>query len=125
DLIVEAEAVCDTSDVFLRRIYQNMVMLRDNIGPDRLSPDLLNVATKFRNVLRPSIATQSDAIVKQISAIPWLAETQVALEELGYSPEQITRLMSEKRRAQGQQRLAAMLAAGASSDVVPSSSGDS
>src|SRR5699024_1729817 len=90
---------------------QNAVMLRDGIGPDRMTPDLRDVSTKWRNPLRPSIASQSDAMVKQISAIPWLAESEVALEELGYSPEQITRLLADKRRAQSREALAGLTAA--------------
>ena len=61
-------------------------------------PDL---AARFRNPAMPSIVSQSDAMVKQIGAIPWLAESDVALEQLGYDDEQIQRLDSDRRRTQG------------------------
>ncbi|CRH88520.1 Uncharacterised protein [Chlamydia trachomatis] len=40
-------------------------------------------------------------MVKQISALPDLALTDVALEEFGYTAEQIVRIRSEIRRAKG------------------------
>jgi hypothetical protein len=39
--------------------------------------------------------------MKQLTAIPWLAETSLGLELLGLDDQQIARAMSEKRRAQG------------------------
>lgn len=58
------------------------------------------VEARFRNPAMPSTVSQSDAMVKQISAIPWLGETDVALEELGYSDDQMARMQAQKRRAQ-------------------------
>jgi hypothetical protein len=37
--------------------------------------------------------------MKLISAVPWLADTEVGLELLGLDEQQIARAMSEKRRA--------------------------
>ena len=50
-------------------------------------------------------------MVKQISAIPELAQTDVALEELGYSAEQIVRIRSQIKRAQAGAVLDRLLAA--------------
>jgi hypothetical protein len=67
---------------------------------DELTDDERAITPRFRNPALPSPVSQSDAIVKQVAAIPWIAETRVALEELGYTEEQITRMLSEKRRAE-------------------------
>ena len=48
-----------------------------------------------------SRASQADAGMKQLAAVPWLAETDVGLELLGLSDQQITRAMSQRRRAVG------------------------
>lgn len=61
----------------------------------------IDVSARFHNPAMPSVVSQSDAMVKQISAIPWLGESDVALEELGYSGEQIQRLRTDRRRSQG------------------------
>ena len=39
--------------------------------------------------------------MKQLTAAPWLAETEVGLELLGLSEQQIARALSEKRRLAG------------------------
>jgi len=65
-----------------------------------MDDEVRNLATRWRNPAMPSVVSQSDAVVKQISAIPELAQTDVALEELGYSAEQIVRIRSQIKRAQ-------------------------
>ena len=61
----------------------------------------------------------SDAIVKQVSAIPWIAETKVALESLGYTEEQITRMLVEKRRGQSTSLIDTMAKTAGNADVPP------
>ena len=60
----------------------------------------LAVQAKFRNPAMPSVVSQSDAMVKMISVLPWLAESDVALEELGFSDDQIQRLRSDRAKSQ-------------------------
>ncbi len=60
-----------------------------------------SVNVNFGNPAMPSVVSQSDAIVKQISAIPWLADSDVTLRELGYDDEQIVQLENDRRRSQG------------------------
>ena len=59
----------------------------------------LAVQAKFRNPAMPSVVSQSDAMVKMISVLPWLAESDVALEELGFSDDQMQRLRSDRAKA--------------------------
>lgn len=61
----------------------------------------LAIQPKFRNPAMPSIVSQADAMVKMISALPWLADSDVALEEFGFSDDQIQRLKSDRARSQG------------------------
>ncbi len=63
----------------------------------------LNLQTKFRNPAIPSMVSQADAIVKAVSAFPWLANSDVALEEFGFTDEQIQRLKQDRRHAQAQE----------------------
>ena len=69
----------------------------------------LAVQAKFRNPAMPSIVSQSDAMVKMISALPWLAESDVALEEFGFTDDQIQRLRADRGRVQGRQIVTAAL----------------
>lgn len=59
------------------------------------------VEPMFRDEARPSVVSMSDALLKQVQAIPWLADTSVALEMLGYTEEQRQRMQADRRRAQG------------------------
>ena len=83
----------------------------DGLTLGELPDEALSLQARFRNPSMPSVVSQSDAMVKQISAIPWLADTEVALEELGYDESQITRLMDAKRRGEGRSVVDALMQA--------------
>lgn len=100
DLVVEAMNTTRSIGYGLNRIVQDAICLRDGIPVSEMGDEVRNLATRWRNPAMPSVVSQSDAMVKQIGAIPELAQTDVALEELGYSAEQIVRIRSQIRRAQ-------------------------
>lgn len=100
DLVVEAMNTTRSIGYGLNRIVQDAICLRDGISVSEMGDEVRNLATRWRNPAMPSVVSQSDAMVKQIGAIPELAQTDVALEELGYSAEQIFRIRSQIRRAQ-------------------------
>ena len=100
DLVIEAQNTTRSIGYGLNRIIQDAICLRDGIPVTEMDDEVRNLATRWRNPAMPSVVSQSDAVVKQISAIPELAQTDVALEELGYSAEQIVRIRSQIRRAQ-------------------------
>ena len=108
ELVIKAKNATSTFDAALDRIYRHAVMLRD--GLTAAPEDLRTVTTRWGDPAHPSIVSQSDAITKQISVFPWMAESPVVLEELGYSASQIARLLSDKRRAEGAGVLAALSA---------------
>lgn len=113
DLVIEANAANRVWGAALRRAAITAVMLRDGLTevPDELRP----LQAKWRNPATPSVVSASDAIVKQVTAIPWLAESDVALEALGYDQPTITRLLADKRRIQGRQAIAQLTSAAAPS----------
>ena len=61
------------------------------------------------NPARPSLVSQADAITKVISALPWVAESEVALEEFGFNDNQIRRLRDDKRKAEANAMIAAQM----------------
>jgi hypothetical protein len=64
-------------------------------------PDDLDVRCHWRKPMYVSSSAAADAGSKIIDKAPWLADTEVGLELMGLSPDQIKRAMSEKRRATG------------------------
>lgn len=119
DLVIEATALNRANGYALDRVIQNMVLLRDGGSAYDMGDELARVSTRWRNPAMPSVVSQSDAMVKQISAIPELAQTDVALEELGYTAEQIIRIRSQIRRAQAAGVLDKLLAGRAEDEAGP------
>lgn len=79
------------------------VMVRE--GDSRAAQGLSQLSANFRPPHAPTIGEASDAIVKQVAAMPWLAESAVTLRRLGYSKAEIDELLEDKRRAQADSRL--------------------
>lgn len=73
------------------------VILRD--GDARAADDLRGLTANYRPPHTPSIGEASNAMVQQISAVPWIGETTVALRRLGYSASEIQEMNSDRRRS--------------------------
>ena len=100
DLVIEAEHLNMTNGNSLRNIGLMMLAILNRCSIAELSDEYKTITPRFKNPAMPSIVSQSDAMVKQASVAPYLAETEVFLEELGYSEEQRTRIINEKKRAE-------------------------
>lgn len=81
----------------LKRVAQRVVRLRDGV---EMVDELREIDTSWANPAFTSPATSADALVKLSAVFPWLADSEVALEFAGFSHAEITRLLSDKRRAQ-------------------------
>lgn len=91
----------------LKRVAQKVVRLRDGV---EISDELRAVDTSWANPAFTSPSTSADALVKLAVVFPWLSESEVALEFAGFSHAEITRLLSDKRRAAGSSVLSQVLA---------------
>ncbi|GAB3292979.1 phage portal protein [Pseudoclavibacter terrae] len=100
ELVTTAQAMNRVNRISLTNVARMALALRERVPLDRLPPEAAALQARFRNPALPSIVSQSDAMVKQITAIPKLADTEVALEELGYDESQIRRIQSDWRRNQ-------------------------
>ncbi|HVY10812.1 MAG TPA: phage portal protein [Mycobacteriales bacterium] len=108
DLIAEAEGATDDWRPALRRAEVRALAIAN--GLSTVPDEWKTIDTKFRSPVYLSRAAQADAGLKQIAAIPWLADSEVGLELLGLDEQQIKRAMADKRRAQGSAALNALLA---------------
>lgn len=109
DLITEAEGATDDWAPALSRSMARALAMQN--GERSVPDEFLGVAGKFRSPIYTSRAAAADAGAKQIASVPWLAETTVGLEALGFDEQQIERAMAERRRAEASQRTAALLEA--------------
>ncbi len=109
ELIAEAEGTVREIAPALRRLVPIAMAMQSDL--ESVPTQWSSIDTQWRDPRYQSRAAQADAGSKQLAAVPWLAETEVGLELLGMSPQQIERALSEKRRAAGNARIDALLAA--------------
>ena len=111
ELIAEAEGANDDWSVPIRRTVTRALAIQN--GLEEIPADWASIEPRWRNPRFLSRAAQADAGMKTLTAMPWLAETEVGLELLGLDEQQIERAMAERRRAQGRATLAALTSAAA------------
>lgn len=99
ELIAEAEGATDDWGPPLCRSVARALAIAN--GESGVPPELATLQPKWRSPRFLSRAQQADAGMKQISAVPWLAETEVGLELLGLTEQQIDRALADRRRLGG------------------------
>lgn len=106
-LISEAEGTTslDWSPAVRRTVTRALAIQN---GLSTIPAEWASIDTKWRDPRFLSKAAQADAGAKQISMVPWLAETEVGLELLGLDEKQIDRALAERRRAAGRAVIAAL-----------------
>ncbi|MTE24837.1 phage portal protein [Microbacterium sp. ZXX196] len=95
-LIDEVEEANRVFEAALSRIGQNAVMIRD--GLSEVTPELVSLQAKFRPAATATASSRADAVTKLTGAFPWLSDSVVALEEIGWDDEKIQRALSDKQR---------------------------
>lgn len=96
ELIAEAEGATDDWSPGLRRAMVRALAIANDLTS--IPSEWLSIDTQWRDPRYLSRAAQADAGMKQLAAIPWLAETEVGLELLGLTEPQRRRALSERRR---------------------------
>jgi hypothetical protein len=99
DLIAEAEGATDDWTPPLRRALLRALAMVN--GTDTVPKEWTSLDAKWRSPLYLSRAAQADAGLKQLTAVPWLADTEIGLELLGLDEQQVRRAMADRRRNAG------------------------
>ncbi|MDB2211822.1 phage portal protein [Mycobacteroides abscessus] len=100
-LIAEAEGATDDWSPAFRRCMARALAIKNDL--DEIPPALASLATKWRPHGYLSRSAAADAGMKQLAAVPWLAETEVGLELLGLSDSQIARALAARPKTAVQQ----------------------
>lgn len=109
DLIADAEVAMDEWSVSIRRaVRRGLAMQNRDAG---LFDELRGLSALWRSPLHLSRAAEADAGMKTVTALPWLAETEVGMELMGLTDDQIKRAQAEQRRAAGRNVLASLTGA--------------
>lgn len=105
-LISLVEAVNARSARTLRRLALMLMALDAGCGVADLTDAQLSVMVHMRRPETVSAAAESDAIMKKCSTFPFLATSDVAIEEAGFTEDQQERLKSERDRFLSRQAVA-------------------
>ena len=125
DLVIEAQELNKANGRALVNVATLALATELNVPFSSVRDSGAEIVADFRSPAMPSVVSQSDAMVKQISVLPWLAESDVALEELGYDEAKRRRLASDRAKAQSR-ALVAQATAGTGLSVAgnPDGAGD-
>lgn len=117
ELINEAEGAIDEFTPGLRRSFVRGLAIL-NRTPIREVPETWkSIASDWRDPRYQSKAAVADAGMKQLAAVPWLAETEVGLQLLGLNQQQVRLALAERRRQQGGTVLDRLRLAAANADT--------
>lgn len=101
ELIAEAEGATEDWSTPLRRTFARALAIANGIA--EIPPQWASIDAKWRDPRYLARSAEADAGLKQLQAVPWLAEDapDVALELLGLTEQQIQRVLAGRRRNQG------------------------
>ncbi|QZT65704.1 phage portal protein [Mycolicibacterium austroafricanum] len=99
ELIAEAEGAVDDFTPALNKAYVRALAMKNRVAVDEIPDEWKSIDAQWRDPRYLSRAAMADAGMKQLAAIPWLAESEVGLELLGLKPQQVRRAMADKRRS--------------------------
>lgn len=111
ELIAEAEGATDDWTPALRRAMVRALAIANDVAIADVPDSWLSIDCKWRDPRFQSRAALADAGLKQLTAVPWLADSDVGLELLGLDEGQIKRALAFKRQQAGSSLVDKLLAA--------------
>lgn len=116
DLISEAEDTIDGWEIAHVRTMQNAWMIRE--GATGIPAELRQLRGLWRDPRHESKAAAADWFVKLATAMPWIAETDTAIDMIGVDEATAARLRGDKQAAQARKTLDALLSQEDSANAV-------
>lgn len=107
-LIAEAEDTTDYWSPSVRRTVTRALAIQNDL--DEVPKEWASIKTAYRDPRFLSRAAVADAGMKQLTAVPWLAETRMGLRLLGLTEDQIEEALGEKRKLSGRALAEAVIA---------------
>ena len=110
-LVIDAQNLNADNGEALRDIALMALAVKRGVSFAEIRTTEPNITAKWRNPAMPSIVSQADSMLKIVQAVPWMVNSQILLEELGFTDDQVQRLESDRERASAQELLRARFAA--------------
>lgn len=115
DIVQDAERQQTIYGSSLARLFEDVVMLRDRTTTP--PEEMRKLSFVWRRPDQSTLAASADAGSKQVAAIPGLEGTEIGMEMLGMTPDQIARARSELRQANASSVLNRVLASRAAGEA--------
>lgn len=109
DICIAASDLNLSNGDSLREIALMAMAVEQGIPLELLSEEQQSVMAHFIDPSKPSVVSQADAMVKVSVADPAFAGTNVFYEGVGFDAPTISRIQSEKRRAEARKALAQVM----------------
>lgn len=109
-LIVEAQNLNATNEIALRNVALMCLAVMRGTGFAEQRDLGVSIGVHWPDPAYPSVVSMSDAVVKMVTAIPSLADSEVILERLTFSSEEIERIQRDRREAQANAAVMSLLA---------------
>lgn len=105
DLVIEAQTLNASNGKALENIARMALAVLGNKSYSELTDDERSVTVHWKDPSMPSTSAMSDAMLKQVSAVPEFAGTDVFWEKLGYTEDERVRIANALRKAKMQNML--------------------
>jgi hypothetical protein len=101
NLCIEAESLNRSNQEALDNVAAMALAIESEDGMTFDEASRLDFTAHFTDPRKPSLVAQADAMLKAIQAVPKLAQSDYALEQLGIVQADITRINADAERAAG------------------------
>lgn len=101
ELVSIAEFEIDGLSVSRMELAQNVMAVKHSAEFNAsMAAELQSLIPNWMNPGTPTRASTADAMSKQLAVLPWMEESDVALEQFGYDGPTLERLKVDRRRSQ-------------------------
>jgi hypothetical protein len=116
-LVQEAQRSNLVFGVGWARAMRNALMLQE--GLTEMPDEWMRLAVNWRDPATPTKSAAADAMAKTVAVLPWIAESDVVLEKMGWDRTDIERAKADRRRSTVGTALQAMRRAPAPTNANP------
>jgi hypothetical protein len=116
-LVQEAQRSNLVFGVGWARAMRNALMLQE--GLTEIPQEWMRLAVNWRDPATPTKSAAADAMAKTVAVLPWIAESDVVLEKMGWDRTDIERAKADRRRSTVGTALQAMRRAPAPTNANP------
>lgn len=110
DAIIEAQMINERANKALCNIALMALAHLNHTSFMQERAAAQDIEARFKNPALPSPTSEADEMIKHVSILPWLAESTVTLDKLGYTADEQIRMERDRKRYEAKQTRANLMA---------------